>query len=169
MTKEVIRKLIEKNSRKPMIELLKEGAHLRFNDEKYASRYCESHCPHRYADYHWECPGGCRTWDNGMSEGHQTVYGADMLIAEILRNGYESLGVIGINEPFKIDENERDCANMYWEDAYESDCGICAGCKLFGKTECPEDILSAECPKSGDAWAVECITEAVNEVLECNL
>ena len=163
MTKEVIRKLIEKNSRKPMVELLKESAHLRFDDEKYASMYCEAHCPHRFADYHWECPGGCRTWDDGMTEGHQTVYGADMLIGDVLHNGYESLGVESINEPFSDWSNTN---YVYWEDA---DGEICGGCEYCGKPECPENILSAECPRSGNAWAVERIAYAVNEVLKCSL
>ena len=98
-----------------------------------------------------------------MTEGHQIVYGADMLIGEVLRNGYESLGVSGINEPF------RDWSNTdytYWEDV---DGRICEGCEYYGKTECPEDILSAECPRSGNAWAVERIASAVNEVLKCSL
>jgi len=99
----------------------------------------------------------------GMKEGTCKVYGAEMLIGEVLRNGYESLGVSGINEPF------RDWSNTdytYWEDA---DGEIYEGCEYCGKTECPEDILSAECPRSGDAWAVERIAYAVNEVLECSL
>ena len=155
--------LIKDNSRKPMVELLKEAAHLRFDDEEYASKYCEAHCPHRYADYYWECPGGCRTWDYGMKEGTCTVYGAEMLIDEVLRNGYKALGISGINEPFR-NWNNTDYA--YWEDA---DGEICDGCEYCGKPECPEDILSAECPRSGDAWAVEHITDAVNEVLKCSL
>ncbi len=158
-----LHELIESNSRKPMAELLKEGAHLIFDDERYAKTYCESHCPHRYADYHWECPGGCKTWDEGMEDGKRIAYGADMLIGEILRGGYQSLGVKGINKPFKIDDSTRDYANMYCEEAY------CADCKKSGESECPEDILSAECPRSGDAWAVEHITEAVNDVLKYSL
>lgn len=151
--------LIEKNSRKPMVELLKESAHLRFDDERYASKYCEAHCPHLYEDYYWECPGGCRTWDNGMTEGHQTVYGADMLIGDVLRNGYESLGVESINEPFR---DWSDTDYVYWEDA---DGEVCEGCEHCGKAECPEDILSAECPRSGDAWAIEHVAVAVEEML----
>lgn len=158
-----LREIIESNSRKPMIELMKERAHLKFNEDEYGHAYCEEYCPHRYEDYYWECPGGCRTWDDGMTEGHQTVYGADMLIGDVLRNGYESLGVESINEPFKDWSNTN---YVYWEDV---DGRICEGCEYYGKTECPEDILSAECPRSGDAWAVERIAYAVNEVLECNL
>lgn len=162
-----IQELIESNSRKPMVELLKEAAHLRFDDEKYASRYCEAHCPHIYADYYWECPGGCRTWDDGMTEGHQTVYGADMLIGEILRNGYQVLEISGVNKPFRIDDSGY--TRMDWEKEYDRETGFCTSCEYYGKSECPEDILSAECPKSGDAWAIERITNAVNEVLVCSL
>ena len=164
MTNEIIRKLIEKNSRKSMVELQKAPAHLRFSDEEYASKYCEAHCPHRYADYHWECPGGCKTWDNGMKDGTRTVYGAEMLIGEILRDGYHALGVRGINEPFTIEEGSY--AKSDWD---KSENEICTKCEYYGKTECPEDMLSAECPRSGEAWAVERITYAVNEVLECSL
>ena len=34
-----------------------------------------------------------------------------------------------------------------------------------GKETCPEDILSGECPRSGKAWAIERIADAVNEVI----
>ena len=159
---------IESNSRKPMVELLKESAYLKFNDEEYGKAYCEGHCPYRYATYHWECPGGCKVWDEGMKEGQRIVYGADKLIGTVLHEGYQELGVSGINEPFKT-ENDRDYADMYWENSYGSDDGICAECECFGKSECPEDILSAKCPRSGEAWVVERITDAVNEVLKCNL
>ena len=164
MMNEIIRKLITNNSHKPLAELLKAPAHLRFRDEEYASRYCEAHCPHRYADYNWECPGGCKTWDYGMKDGTLTVYGAEILIGEILRDGYHALGVKGINEPFTIEEGSY--AKYDWDN---SEKGICSKCEYYGKAECPEDILSAECPRSGDAWAVERITEAVNEVLKCSL
>ena len=96
------------------------------------------------------------------------MYGADKLIGTVLHEGYQELGVSGINEPFKT-ENDRDYADMYWENSYGSDDGICAECECFGKSECPEDILSAKCPRSGEAWVVERITDAVNEVLKCNL
>ncbi len=156
--------LIKDNSRKPMVELLKEASYLKFDDEKYASRYCEAHCPHRFADYHWECPGGCRTWDYGMKEGTCIVYGAEMLIGTVLREGYQALGVSGINEPFRKEEGSY--ANYDFDDIGN---GICVKCQYYGKAECPEDILSAECPRSGNAWAVERIADAVNEVLECSL
>ena len=37
--------LIESKSRKPLAELLTEGAHLSFNEERYGDNYCENHCP----------------------------------------------------------------------------------------------------------------------------
>ncbi len=158
-----LREIIMSNSRKPMVELLKERAHLKFNEDEYGHAYCEEHCPHRYADYRWECSGGCRTWDEGMREGQRLVYGADMLIGTVLREGYQALGVKGINEPCKIEDGRY--AWYDFGDAYDGEKGICTGCKLFGKSECPEDILSAKCPNSGNTWAVERIANAVNEVL----
>ena len=162
-----LRNLIERNSVNPMVELLKVKAYLSFDEEKYGNDYCERYCPNKYAEYEWECPGGCRTWDEGMRDGQRKVYGADMLIETVLREGYQVLGVSGLNEPSKTEE--REYADIYWDEAYNSEEGICAGCKLFGKSECLEDIFSTKCVRSGDAFAVERITDAVNEVLVCSL
>lgn len=155
--------LIERNSRKPLAELLTEGAHLSFNEDRYMKDYCETRCPHANADYRWECPGGCKYSAEGLNDAQRKVYGADMLIGEILRKGYSSICVKGINEP--IEHNDGEYVLMTWSDAYERDKGICAGCKYYGKPECPEDILSAECVRNGEACAIERVTEAVNDEL----
>ena len=151
--------LIKRNSRRPMPELLKERAYLRFNEDRYGENYCENHCPFQEAEYRWECFGDCRKWEDHVKDGQRIVYGADMLIGEILRNGYKALGVESINEPFR---DWSDTDYVYWEDA---DGEVCEGCEHCGKAECPEDILSAECPRSGDAWAIEHVAVAVEEML----
>ena len=102
-----------------------------------------------------------------MRDGQRKVYGADMLIETVLHEGYQALEISGLDEPSKTEE--REYADMYWYEAYNSEEGICSGCKLLGKSECPEDILSAECIRIGNARAVERITDAVNEVLVCSL
>ena len=156
--------LIERTSRRPLAELLTEGAHLKFSEDEYAKGYCDRNCPYEYAEYNWECPGGCREWDEGIKASQRKVYAGDLLIGEVLRKGYETLGVEGVNEPFTPDWDSG-YAYTDWEDAYKEDEGICAECEYFNTSECPEDILSAECPRSGKAWAIERITEAVNEVI----
>ena len=159
-------KLIERNSGKPLAELLLEGAHLKFDEESYGEAYCENHCPLeelRYECICAECPGGCREWELHVKEGQRKVYAADLLIGIVLRNGYELLGVDGIQEPFQADW--KGYAFVDWEDAYNSDKGLCAGCEKYGKETCPEDILSGECMRSGKAWAIERIAEALNEVI----
>ena len=158
--------MIRRNSRKPMAELLRERVHLHFHEDEYGDKYCENRCPFQDEEYRWECLGDCREWEEHVRDGQRKVYGADLLIGEILRNGYQALGVNGINKPFRIDDSCRAYANMYWETAYEPDSGICAECEYYGNTECPEDILSAECPKSGDAWAVEHVAVAVDKMLK---
>ena len=158
--------LIERNSRKPLAELLKYGAHLSFNEERYGDDYCENHCPLeelRYEGIRVECPGGCSKYEDHVRDGERKVCAGDLLISEVLLNGYESLEVDGINEPFTPDWNGY--AFVDWEDAYNSEKGLCAGCEKYGKETCPEYILSAECPRSGKAWAIERIAEAVNEVI----
>ena len=158
--------LIESKSRKPLVELLKYGAHLRFNDELYWEDYCEAHCPVeelREKGIRAKCPGGCIASETHVRDGERKVYAADMLISEVLLNGHESLCVEGVSEPFTPSWNGY--AFVDWEEGYNSDKGLCAGCEKYGTKECPEDILSAECPRSGEAWAIERIADAVNEVI----
>ena len=158
--------LIESKSHKPLAELLACGAHLSFNEERYGDDYCENHCPLeelRYEGIRAECPGGCSECEDHVKDGQRKVYAADLLIGTVLRSGYESLDVEGVNEPFTPDWNGY--AFVDWEDAYNSEKGLCAGCEKSGTKECPEDILSVECPRSGKAWAIERIAEAVNEVI----
>ena len=85
--------LIESKSRKPLTELLMEGAHLSFNEECYGDDYCENHCPLeelRYEGIRAECPGGCGKYEEHVRDGHRKVYAADLLIGTVLRSGYES-------------------------------------------------------------------------------
>ncbi|MBQ3347463.1 MAG: hypothetical protein IJG39_10285 [Synergistaceae bacterium] len=157
---------IERISRKPKAELLREKAHLSFDEERYGNDYCENNCPLeelRYEGICAECPGDCREWEWHIEDGQRKVYAADVLIGEVLRNGYQALGVEGANEPFTPDWSGY--AYVDWEDAYEGECGICGKCEKFGTSGCPEDILSAECVRSGDAWAVERIAAALNGVM----
>ena len=157
---------IERISRKPRAELLGEKAHLRFDEERYGYDYCENNCPLeelRYEGIRAECPGDCREWEQYVEEGQRKVCAADLLIGAVLRNGYQALGVEGVNEPFTPDWSGY--ASMEWESAYDGDDGICQGCAKLGTAECPEDILSGECPRNGDAWAVERIACALNEVI----
>lgn len=160
--------MIERNSRKPMTVLQQGESHLSFNDEEYGYDYCENHCPlqEMYFDSITppECSGDCRNWERHVSKGRRAVYGADLLVDEILQHGYQVLEISGINEPFQID-NSRRYADMCWETAYDCEKGICAKCKYYGSEKCPEDILNADCPKHGDAWAIERIAEVVNEVI----
>ena len=156
--------MIKRNSRKPKAELLREEAHLNFNDDNYGREYCENHCPLQELDYHEECPCGCRDWEYHVEDGRNLVYGADLLIGEILRKGYQALGVSGVNEPLS-ELNDTGHAWIDWENAYYGDNGFCAGCSLFDNPECPGDILSAECPRNNNAWAAEHVVEAVNEIL----
>ena len=159
--------LIERTSRKPLAELLAEKAHLLFSEESYGEAYCENHCPLeelRYEGIKAECPGGCREYEAHVKDGQRKVYAGDLLIGTVLRSGYESLGVSGINEVFSPDW-DKGYAFVDWEDAYEREKGICAGCEKYGKETCPKDILSAECIRSGAAWAIERIAETVNEVI----
>lgn len=159
--------LIESSSRKPLSELLREGAHLKLDEERYGEEYCENHCPleeQRYEGIEAECPGECDEWIRHMEAGYDKVYVADLLIGEVLRNGYETLGIAGINEPFMPDLNTG-YAYMDWEEECNEAGVICVKCEKFGTANCPEDILSAECARSGDGWAIERIREAVNEVM----
>lgn len=166
--RETLRELIKRNSRKPMFELLKEGAYLSFNEDSYSRSYCENHCPYQYVEYRWDCEGNCRNWEDSLKDGQREVYGADILIGEVLRNGYQVLGISGINEPLMSDSS-RPYADLYWDDAYNGEEGICAKCQYYGSAKCPEDILSEKCLRHEDVWAIENITEAVNEVLAWNM
>ena len=159
--------LIESNSRRPFVELLKEETHLKFDEECYGEDYCENNCPLeelRNDGILEECLGGCREYERHMEDGQRKVYAADHLIGTVMRNGYEFLGVRGITEPLQANI-DRGYVYMDWEDAYNREEGLCAGCEKYGKETCPEDVLSADCARSGSACAIERIAEIVNEVI----
>lgn len=162
MTTSEIRELIEQNSRKPLVEQLSVPAYLKFADEEYGQKCCEEHCPHRYAEYDWECPGGCRAWNDGVKRGERIINGGDMLISEILHTEDSALVGSSLNEPIDFDGGRY--AWLNWEDMYDSE--FCTSCKRYGKPECPEDIFSVECAKRHEAIAMERVSECVNEVLK---
>ena len=161
---ETVRELIERNSRKPMSELMKSSAHLSFNEEDYGRSYCENSCPYRNAEYRWDCGGDCRDCESCVKDGLKMIYGADMLIEAVMNEGYQTLGITGIDKPFRSESGRR-YADLYWDDTYNGNEGICADCKYYGSEKCPEDILSEECLRHGDVWAVEHIAEAVSQYL----
>ena len=140
----------------------REKSHLRFDDDMYTEKYCENNCPAILDGQ--DCDGyGCRNWEDSLKAGMRKTSAADILIEAVLKHGYYSLGISGIDKPCEYDETG--CVSMNWDDTYEGGMSFCGKCRMNDKSECPEDIFSTECPYHKSAWAIQRITETLNEIV----
>lgn len=137
-----------------------EHKYLRLNDDEYEQRYCE-----RKADND-ECPCNCDDFCCGlldyMKNKDKTISAGNRVIDALIRDGYTILNGCVSCEPYDVNYALR-CADSEYTDYTGS--GFCGKCEFLNSNECPEDALSRECLRSYTAWAIERVTDAVNELL----
>lgn len=100
----------------------------------------------------------------GMSRinaARKIVSAGDRIVGAVIRDGVSALGATVESSPYEVDNSKR-YVFMPWENGVE---GFCDKCRFCGEDECPEDTLSAKCPRNSVAWVLERVTDAVNELL----
>ena len=138
-----------------------EREHLMLDEEDYAREYCENVAEDR------DCPNYCEDaccWlRDHLETARRIVSAGNRVIDALVREGFWGLTELVPYEPYKIDECVRHATS--WYDGYYDAEGFCGGCRYCGTEDCPDEVFNPDCARMYTAYAIERVTDAVNELL----
>lgn len=137
-----------------------EHEYLFFNEDNCIQKFCEwsvgnGECP-RY------CIKDCPRLISYMDDKKRLISAGNRIIHALIKKGYWIINNQVSCEPYEINYSKRGVDSNYID--YD-DKGFCENCERNGTDKCPEDMLHTDCPRRHTAYAIERVTDAINELI----